>query len=466
MRNIRRKPVSASRKPSAQPSFFQPPHAAGVPQRLDASRGKGEPLPASTRRAMERSFGADFSGVRVHTGQPAADLNRDVAAKAFTYGADIYFNHQQFQPHTPQGQHLLAHELTHVLQQNGGGKKRIQRADIYHRQLTWADFTADVPKKNKGYEAATKSDIEKVDTSAWPFKKLTETENGTTVPSGKTVKDCEKGKDKDKKADEHPEKYKAYKVNIEGDTSQLQAKAYMRQHESWAKKWLYDAKERDAYADTFVAKCENYFTGKTKSVGKDCDKDVKSCAKDMKKNNWAEFTRYNTTVTSPADCVNIKPNCVKDRLSGYTFQWKNHNGVTVDGKVGECKTTFKKDLISTGLEDSSTSLLNHEQRHFDITHAVAEKITSELQTLAASFTTKEVEACGKGNALAAAEKALASQRKKLADKAAAVKKTLSTYQNNYDAETNHSKVVKAQEWWNANIDAGLPKSSGKKDKFN
>ncbi len=414
---------------------------------------------------MERSFQADLSNVRIHTGQPSAELNQNVEAKAFTYGSDIYFDHQQYQPYTPEGQHLLAHELTHVLQQNGTGRKRIQRADIYHRKLSWADFTGDVPKKDKGFEAATKSDIEKLDVSAYPFKKLTETENGTTFQSGKTVTDCEKGKDKDKKAAEHPEKFKAYKVNIEGDTSKLKAKAYMRQEDSWAKKWLYDPKEREAHADTTVTKCESYFNDKNKSVGKACDTDVKSCAANMKKNKWSSFKQYNTTVTDPADCVNIKPNCVKDRMSGYTYQWKNHNGVTVDGKVGECKTTFKKNLIGTGLADSSSSLLNHEQRHFDITHAVAEKISTELQTLASSFTTKEVEACGKGNALAAAEKALTGQRKKLTDKMAAIKKTLSTYQNNYDSETNHSKVVKAQDWWNSNIDAGLPKSSGKKDKF-
>lgn len=437
-----------------------------MPEKLAASRGKGERLPQATRQFMENAFQADFSNVQIHTGQQAAAMNTDVQAKAFTYGSDIYFNHHEFQPHSPEGQHLLAHELTHVLQQSQHMAPRIQRADIYHRKLTWADFAADIPKKTQGFEASTYSDIEAFDMTTYPFKKLTETENGTSITAGKTTTDCEKGKDKDKKAAEHPDKYKAYKVNIEGDTSKLKIKAFMRQDKSWAQKWLFDPKERAAHADTFVPGCETYFNGKQKTADKSCDTDVKNCEAAFKKQKLSSYKVYNTTVGSAADCGNIKSACVKDRLTGITYQWKNHNGVTVDaGKLGDCKTTFRKNLISTGLENSSTSLLNHEQRHFDITNAVAEKISTELQTLASSFATKEVEACGKGNAMAAAEKALKDQRKKLTDKMAAIKKTLSTYQKNYDAETNHSKVVKAQDWWNSNIDAGLPKSSGKKDKF-
>ncbi|WP_341835715.1 DUF4157 domain-containing protein [Chitinophaga pollutisoli] len=466
MRNIRRKTSEASRKPSAQPSFFKPPHASGMPEHLAASKEKGAPLPRSTRQFMENAFQADFSNVHIHTGEKAAAMNTDVQAKAFTYGSDIYFNHHEFQPHTPEGQHLLAHELAHVLQQNQQIAPRIQRVDIHHRKLTWADFAAEVPKKTSGYEAVTSSDIEDFDTSKYPFKKLTETENGTTFTAGKKTTDCEKGKDKDKKAAEHPEKYKAYKVNIEGDTSKLKAKAFMRQDKSWAKKWLYDPKEREAHADTFVPGCESSFNSKQKSADKSCDTDVKNCENEFKKKKISSYKIYNTNVTSAADCGNIKTPCVKDRMTGIKYQWKNHNGVTVDAsKLGDCKTSFKKSLISTGLEDSSTSLLNHEQRHFDITHAVAEKISSEMQTLASSFATKEVEACGKGNAMAAAEKALAGQRKQLSDKMKAVKKTLGTYQKNYDAETDHSRKTKAQDWWNTNIDAGLPKSSGVKDKF-
>lgn len=86
---------------------------------IHASRGSGQALPTDLRTRMESSFGTDFSAVRLHTGNSAIQMNRDLQANAFTYGNDIFFNSGQYQPHTPQGQRLLAHELTHVVQQSG-----------------------------------------------------------------------------------------------------------------------------------------------------------------------------------------------------------------------------------------------------------------------------------------------------------------------------------------------------------
>ena len=86
---------------------------------INASRGGGQPMPEALRSQMESGFGADFSGVRLHTDSRAADLSRGIQAKAFTYGNDIYFNRGQYSPDTTAGQHLIAHELTHVVQQSG-----------------------------------------------------------------------------------------------------------------------------------------------------------------------------------------------------------------------------------------------------------------------------------------------------------------------------------------------------------
>ena len=66
---------------------------------------------------MEGSFETDFSGVRVHTDQEAAQMNQDLSAQAFTHGSDVYFNEGKFNPESGGGKHLLAHELTHVVQQ-------------------------------------------------------------------------------------------------------------------------------------------------------------------------------------------------------------------------------------------------------------------------------------------------------------------------------------------------------------
>lgn len=86
---------------------------------IHASRGGGQPMPTALRSQMESGFEADFSGVRLHTGSAAEAMSNDLSAKAFTYGNDIYFNRGQYSPDTTAGQHLIAHELTHVVQQSG-----------------------------------------------------------------------------------------------------------------------------------------------------------------------------------------------------------------------------------------------------------------------------------------------------------------------------------------------------------
>lgn len=79
--------------------------------------GSGSPLDRPVRSDMEGRFGTSLSDVRVHTDAPAADAARALGARAFTTGQDVYFGHNAYQPHTPAGRGLLAHELTHTIQQ-------------------------------------------------------------------------------------------------------------------------------------------------------------------------------------------------------------------------------------------------------------------------------------------------------------------------------------------------------------
>jgi len=96
---------------------------------LNSTKGGGQPLQHETRSWMEDRFGADFGGVKVHTGSQAAQLSRDLNAQAFTHGSDIYFNEGKYNPSSDSGKHLLAHELTHVVQQTGPGPSgTVQRA--------------------------------------------------------------------------------------------------------------------------------------------------------------------------------------------------------------------------------------------------------------------------------------------------------------------------------------------------
>lgn len=95
----------------------QPTVGANLAADIARSQGAGVPLPTGIRKFMEPRFGADFSNVRVHTGEKSARLNRQVSAQAFTVGNQIFFSRNQFRPDTPAGQELIAHELTHTLQQ-------------------------------------------------------------------------------------------------------------------------------------------------------------------------------------------------------------------------------------------------------------------------------------------------------------------------------------------------------------
>ena len=109
---------------------------------LPSALGVGQALDARTRGFVEREFGSDFSAVRIHTGSAATRAASAIDAQAYTYGRDIVFNAGQYAPHTRLGLHLLAHELTHVVQQGAAGpastpvtiahapQARVQRQDL------------------------------------------------------------------------------------------------------------------------------------------------------------------------------------------------------------------------------------------------------------------------------------------------------------------------------------------------
>ncbi|MBC7856684.1 MAG: DUF4157 domain-containing protein, partial [Pirellulaceae bacterium] len=108
-----------------------PQVADNVAAEISASQSGGSPLPKSVRRFMEPRFGANFSKVRVHTDARAAKLNRQVSARAFTVGNQVFFGGGQFQPESQDGRELIAHELTHTIQQGAAVQRseELQRAE-------------------------------------------------------------------------------------------------------------------------------------------------------------------------------------------------------------------------------------------------------------------------------------------------------------------------------------------------
>jgi len=89
-----------------------------VEQAIQSARGVGQSLDRGARAQMESAFDTDFSGVRVHTDAGADRLNKSLNARAFTTRKDIFFRQGAYEPGSSSGRELLAHELTHVVQQN------------------------------------------------------------------------------------------------------------------------------------------------------------------------------------------------------------------------------------------------------------------------------------------------------------------------------------------------------------
>ncbi|HKP14008.1 MAG TPA: DUF4157 domain-containing protein, partial [Blastocatellia bacterium] len=125
-----------AKQPAQRPAQFQAAHeGASASASTDAPpivhqaiASSGQPLDSTTRGFMESRFGYDFSGVRVHAGAVAAQSAREVNARAYTVGHDIVFGAGRFAPGTQAGRRLLAHELTHVVQQSGAGRRDAARS--------------------------------------------------------------------------------------------------------------------------------------------------------------------------------------------------------------------------------------------------------------------------------------------------------------------------------------------------
>jgi len=121
------------------------------------ARGGGQALDGGVRRQMESAIGADFGGVRIHTGAEADALNRAVNARAFTTGRDIFFRTGEYAPGSSAGRELLAHELTHVVQQTGRihHKLAISQPGDHYEQEADAVARAVVQQENQAVQHRT-----------------------------------------------------------------------------------------------------------------------------------------------------------------------------------------------------------------------------------------------------------------------------------------------------------------------
>jgi len=170
--------------------------APEVERTIQQARGGGQVLDSGVRNQMEPAFGASFSGVRVHTDTQADQPNRDLNARAFTTGQDIFFREGAYSPGSSSGRELLAHELTHVVQQTGSqvrpklvvnapGDKYEQEADQVARAVMQQEQQA-TPAKAHNPSVGRQAEEEEEPAQAQQIQRQTEEEEEEILAQTKT----------------------------------------------------------------------------------------------------------------------------------------------------------------------------------------------------------------------------------------------------------------------------------------
>ncbi|MFN9191226.1 MAG: DUF4157 domain-containing protein [Pseudanabaena sp.] len=132
---------------------------------VQSARSSGQSLDPNLQEKMGRAMGADFSSVKVHTDSQSDQLNKSIQAKAFTTGQDIFFRQGEYNPSSTGGQELLAHELTHVVQQNGSNVQRRKKVQMkpdlqLHQEEDEVQMKPDLQLHQEEDEVQMKSDLQ------------------------------------------------------------------------------------------------------------------------------------------------------------------------------------------------------------------------------------------------------------------------------------------------------------------
>ena len=131
-------------------------------KKIAQSNGSGQKLPNHLNLEMSNKMGVDFSDVLIHHGNQASEMSREIGARAFTHGNDIYFNSGEYKPATSKGKHLLAHELTHVVQQArySGTEPDLQRTIDGQFRVEWRNkIDSEIKDRGNAYAIAIVSGI-------------------------------------------------------------------------------------------------------------------------------------------------------------------------------------------------------------------------------------------------------------------------------------------------------------------
>jgi hypothetical protein len=362
-----------------------PAATTSLEDRLSSSKGGGSPLSDDVRSFMEPRFGADFSGVRVHTGSDAVQMNQDVSAQAFAHGQDVYFGAGK----APGKDALTAHELTHVVQQTGSVQLKctecddetskiqrkaqitpqkivgvnlernlIQRDKIDHRPLTWDDFKQKPPASR--FDAETASGISDPHLAEISPKTQTADYMNSACPG---------------KANN-----KTFNVKIAVDPQTIEIKSFMDQDKSWKKAWTTDPKAMStkckADSRSGINECKKYFTDQAKEINTKCLDEQNLCQKDF--DNTKNIASHGIA-KNKGECQSVLfPDCVTEMKGQLEF-----DGAKIPS---ECDAKVIEKCIESS-PDNRIKLLKHEQIHFDITEKKSKDIQSKIHEVASNFET-------------------------------------------------------------------------------
>jgi hypothetical protein len=156
---------------------------------IQSARSSGQSLDPNLQEKMGQAMGADFSSVKVHTDSQSDQLNKSIQAKAFTTGQDIFFRQGEYNPSSTGGQELLAHELTHVVQQNGSTVQRRKKVQMkpdlqLHQEEDEVQMKPDLQLHQEEDEVQMKPDLqlhqEEDEVQMKPDLQLKESSSGCT----------------------------------------------------------------------------------------------------------------------------------------------------------------------------------------------------------------------------------------------------------------------------------------------
>ncbi|HWK04716.1 MAG TPA: DUF4157 domain-containing protein [Puia sp.] len=411
-KDIRRKDAVGTVTPVATPAVYQ------------TLQSGGQPMDRDTRSFMEQRFGCDFGSVQIHNDILAHQSSEDISAKAYTTGQHIVFGAGQYQPTTYSGKQLLAHELTHVVQQNTGlvNGQFVQRDKIPYRQLIITDFLA-TPPRSSPYSAEIKSGFDIPGTGGSPDYK--NTKKKCTIDGKQST---------------------TFEAEIKIDPAQFDALSpYMDQNQSWIKDRFKD--NGVGYCLDQAKHCERDFDQSIKDDEAICKGKVTECETAFKTDSMYRYGIGNEVVVA-----NKKSECgfsFFDRCKDlYTKNRKISLGTITARTKADCTRSFQSQCQ---VSESATIklLIKHEQGHFDITKVMADMARSSLKARTSAKLTAK--ACSKEKveelimALSDEIQQLGKDWQTAKDKA----------QQDYDTQTQRGSDASKQGIWEKKIKDGL-----------